>query len=219
MEYQPESNVLSESLPGIDIAVAVEQRQFLERMAVIAEQSGQFKVERHFDAINNGALDIVNFRYLGRSPHDGVGGQLIGRDDRPGRILVEMRAEHWDPELPTRAVYRAAADDLMLPLLRAYNCTFGARYRFRVQKPGLKGFVPSPLTITLFDRFAILANTHSLHPLDWDRFYTFVRESRQEIPGHELRAMLVARGFSRDKAEHLAEIYAHLWNFKRRKWL
>ncbi|MET3472315.1 DNA replication protein DnaC [Novosphingobium sp. 1529] len=36
--------------------------------------------------------------------------------------------------------------------------------------------------------------------------------------GYELRAVLMARGFSSEKAEHLSEVYAHLWNFKRRQW-
>jgi hypothetical protein len=187
-------------------------------MAVIGEQTGQFTVERHYDAIKNGKLDIVNFRYLGSSPHTEVGGQLIGRDDIPGRVLVEMRA-HWrDPDPPTRASYCTAASELMLPLLKIYNRTYDTRYRFRVQNTVLKAAKLSTRTKILFERFAVLANTVSLHPLDWDRFYALVREGRQELPGYELRAMLIARGFSNEKAEHLSEVYAHLWNFKRRKW-
>ncbi len=188
-------------------------------MAVIAEESGWFTVERHYDSgLLKSVLDIVNFRYVGNSPHTGVGGQLIARDDIPGRILLEMRAERWDPDPPTRAIYCGVATELMLPLLKTYNRTYSTRHRFRVQKAILKGTRLSPLTKTLFERFAILANTSSLHPLDWDRFYAFVRESRQELPGYELRAMLIDRGFSSEKAQHLSEIYAHLWNFKRRKW-
>ena len=209
---------MPEFLPGIDIALLVKPRDFLERMAVIGEQTGQFTVERHYDAMEDGALDIVNFRYLGSSPHTEVGGQLIAREDIPRRVLVDMRAHWWDPDPPTRAVYCAAATELMLPLVKTYNRAYAARYRFRIQKTGLKEIKLSPRTKTLFDRFAILANTASLHPFDWDRFYALVREGRQELPDYELRAMLVARGFSNEKAGHLSEIYTHLWNFKRRKW-
>mgnify|MGYP003576450751 CR=1 FL=1 len=209
---------MAEFLPGIDIAVSIEPREFLDRMAVIGEQIGHFTVERHYDAIRNGKLDIVNFRYLGSSPHTEVGGQLIGRDDIPGRVLVEMRAHWWDPDPPTRASYCAAASELMLPLLKFYNRTYDTRYRFRIQNADLKGTKLKSRTKILFERFAVLANTASLHPLDWDRFYAFVREGRQELPGYELRAMLIARGFSSEKAEHLSEVYVHLWNFKRRKW-
>ncbi|MDF0541167.1 hypothetical protein PX699_02330 [Sphingobium sp. H39-3-25] len=209
---------MAEFLPSIDIAVSVEPREFLERMAVIGEQAGQFTVERHYDAIKDGKLDVINFRYLGSSPHMEVGGQLIGRDDLPGRVLVEMRAHWWDPDPLTRASYCTAASELMLPLLNIYNRTYDTRYRFRVQNTVLKAAKLSTRTKMLFERFVVLANTASLHPLDWDRFYALVREGRQQLPGYELRAMLIARGFSNEKAEHLSEVYAHLWNFKRRKW-
>lgn len=209
---------LREWLPGIDIAISIEPREFLERMAVIGEQSGQFIVERHYDAIKNGALDIINFRYLGATVHTGVGGQLIAREDRPGRILVEMRAEFWDPDPPTRATYCEALDTQLRPLLRIYNRTFATRYRFRIQSSAPRPPRLSPLTMKLFDRFAILANTTSLHPLDWARFYAMVHEGRQEISGYQLRSMLVKAGFSQTRAEDLAELYVHLWNFKRRRF-
>lgn len=209
---------MAELLPSIDISVSIEPREFLERMAVIGEQTRQFTVERHYDAIKNGKLDIVNFRYLGSSPHTEVGGQLIGRDDIPDRVLVEMRAHWWDPDPPTHASYCAAASELMLPLLKIYNRTYDTRYRFRIRNADLKGTKLTSRTKILFERFAVLANTASLHPLDWGRFYAFVREGRQELPGYELRVMLIARGFSGEKAEHLSEVYVHLWNFKRRKW-
>lgn len=209
---------MAELLPSIDIAVSIEPREFLERMAVIGEQIGQFSVERHYDATKNGKLDIINFRFLGSSLHTEVGGQLIGREDIPRRVLVEMRAYRWNPDPPTRASYYTAASELMLPLLKVYNRTYDTRYRFRIQNTVLKAAKLSTRTKMLFERFVILANAASLHPLDWDRFYALVREGRQEIPGYELRAMLIARGFSKEKAEHLSEVYAHLWNFKRRKW-
>lgn len=209
---------MAELLPSIDIAVSIEPREFLERMAVIGEQTGQYSVERHYDAIKGGKLDIINFRFLGSSPHTEVGGQLIGRDDIRRRVLVEMRAHWWDPDPPTRASYSRAASELMLPLLKIYNRTYDTHYRFRIQNTVLKAAKLSTRTEILFDRFVVLANTASLHPLDWDRFYALVREGRQELPGYELRAMLIARGFSNERAEHLSEVYAHLWNFKRRKW-
>jgi len=207
---------VSEFLPGIDIAISVTPREFLERMAVIGEQSGHFTVERHYDAIKNGALDIVNFRLLGSS-REGSGAQLIARDDRAGGILVEMHSERWDPDPPTRTSYCAAAEEQVRPMLQAYNRTYASRYRLRIQKASSRAPQLSALTTTLFDRFAILANTSSPHPLDWARFYALVREGRQEIPGYQLRTMLIKAGFSKDKAEALADLYFHLWAFKSRK--
>ncbi len=209
---------LAEFLPGIDVAVAVEPKAFLERMAVIAEQSGRFTVERRYDALGNGKLHVVNLRYRRGSPHRNVGGQLIARDDLPGRVAIEMRAELWNPDPPTRAVYRMTAAELMLPLLKIYNRNYRTRHRFRVREMSSRGPKPSSRTKVLFERFAVAANIASLHQLDWERFYAFVRESRQELPEPEIRGMLVGYGFPADKAERLVDIYVHLWNFKRRKW-
>lgn len=72
-----------------------------------------------------------------------------------------------------------------------------------------------PTRLPALRRIALLANTSSLHPLDWKRFYELVRESRQELPEAELRPLLAARGFSTAKAAELAELYGHLWAFKR----
>jgi hypothetical protein len=71
--------------------------------------------------------------------------------------------------------------------------------------------------LVLLDRFAILANSFSLHPLDWRRFYGLVHEGRQEIPESKMRSLLIQRGFGEEKAMHLAELYAHLWAFKRHR--
>lgn len=209
---------MMDALPNIDIAVSTDLRDFLENMAVIGEQAGHFTVERHFDTMGADGIDVINFRYLGASEHDAPGGQLIRRPDKPGRILVEMRAERWEPDPPDRETYCAVANQLMRPLLAAYNRRFAARYRMRIGKPGGKPRKLSPRTRLLFDRFANLANVRSLHPYDWRRFYALVREGRQELPDSELRRMLVEKGFPREQAERLAEIYLHLWAFKQHRW-
>lgn len=213
----PGTIALAEFLPDIDIAVSIEPLEFLERMAVIAEQSGRIAVERRYDPLGNSKLDVVNLRLLGSGSDSEFGGQLIARDDRPGRVLVEMRAG-WGPGRPTRATYCASATELILPLLKVYNRDYAARHRLRVQKTGRRGYKLSAQTKTLFERFAVLANTSSLHKLDWDRFYAFVRESRQELPEPEVEAMLIEHGFSKQSAGRLADIYVHLWAFKRARW-
>jgi len=67
----------------------------------------------------------------------------------------------------------------------------------------------------LFERFSVLANTRSLHPLDWERFYLFVRNSRREAPEGIIRLLLIKGGFSLEKAQMLSELYHHLWSFKK----
>ena len=207
-----------DALPNIDIAVLIYPREFLERMAVIGEQSGDFTVERHFDAIGKGELDIINFRYLGPSNHEGLGGQLIHQSDKCSRISVEMRAQRWVPDPPDREIYCAAAFDLIRPMLTTYNSRFGTRYRLRTSKPSTRGFRMSPSTRTLFERFVILANSRSLHPFDWRRFYALVREGRQEIPETAFRCLLIERGFEPGRAAELAKIYRHLWTYKQNRW-
>jgi hypothetical protein len=184
-------------------------------MADIGQQSGGYEIERHFDALGEEGYHVVNFRYLKLSPHDEAGGQLIAYKDSKNRIAVEMRASTWNPDPPSRGTYCEAARTIIGPILKKYNRTYSTRHRFRIEKaPG--HFVKiSMKTGEMLNRFAVLANKSSLHPLDWKRFYEFVRKSRQELPNDQLSSLLAEKGFSGSYAEHLAEIYEHLWAFKR----
>lgn len=206
---------MAELLPEIDIAVSVEPTQFLERMAGLGEKSGKFRVERHSILPGKYSTDIVNFRLIIESIHDGHGFQLIAYGDRSGRVNVEMRAAQWTPDPPTKAVYIDSARALAGTLLTQYNREFGARYRLRIGARQSKAFEMSERTTKLLERFAILANTSSLHIYDWQHFYTLVREGRQEIPDHLLRSYLVEAGFPVQRASELTEIYRHLWAFKK----
>jgi len=206
---------MRELLPNIDIGVRVEATEFLEQMAVLGENSGKFQVERHCIHPGQRRTDIVNFRLIGQSIHEGHGFQLIAYDDRPGRVNVEMRAVRWLPDPPTKAVYIEAAHGLAGELLRQYNREFDSRYRLRIGARHGKAFAMSERTTTLLERFTILANTSSLHFYDWQRFYALVREGRQEIPDYLLRSHLTKAGFSTQRAVELVEIYTHLWAFKK----
>jgi hypothetical protein len=202
-------------LPAIDIAIAGECVDFLREMSEIGMASGRFDVERHFDSPARAGLEVVNFRFREEAPHSGVGFQLMSRPDIPGRVLVEVRASRWKPDPPTRAVYCEAARSLVGPLLTVYNRANSKRYRLRIEKTDRNRFRISPRSTALLERFTLLANKTSLHPLDWTRFYGLVSEGRQEIPEEELRVHLMAKGFSRHSADRLAELYTHLWAFKR----
>jgi hypothetical protein len=202
-------------LPTIDIAIAGEAKDFLGRMADIGAASSCFGVECHLDRMGRAGLDVVNFRFRGDGPHRGLGFQLISWPDIPGRVLIEARAEQWAPDPPTRDVYCEAARSMMGPLLRAYNRAHSKRYCLRIEKTERDRIRLSPLSIELLDRFALLANKASLHPLDWKRFYALVSEGRQQIPEEEMRSLLIGKEFSSEAAGRLAELYSHLWAFKR----
>ena len=75
----------------------------------------------------------------------------------------------------------------------------------------------NPAFIKLLKRFAHLANKSALHPLDWRRFYEFVRDCRSRAPysEEEMARLLIKEGFSETYATYIGEIYVHLRNFKR----
>jgi len=202
-------------LPAIDIAIAGERADFLREMSEIGMASGRFDLERHFDSPGRAGLEVVNFRFREETPHTGIGFQLISRPDIPGRVLVEVRASRWSPDPPTQSVYCEAARSLVGPMLTAYNRAHSRRYRLRIERTDRDRFRLTPRSGALVERFALLANKTSLHPLDWRRFYALVSEGRQEIPEHEIRSLLIAKGFSRETGGRLAELYTHLWAFKR----
>lgn len=206
--------VCHEVLPAIQVAVRDDPRSIIEVIASFAEADTSLIVERHGALFGEKNWYIANFRSLRPSPHEEGGGQLIARPDRPGRILVEMRAARWTPDPPTRETYVTAARELFEPFLRAYNREHACSYRLRVAQPCKLGSRVSPKTRALIDRFAILANQTSLHALDWGRFYRIVKESRREAPMEDVRALLIKQGFTSKRANELAELYEHLWAYK-----
>lgn len=206
---------LTIALPDIDIAVH-DPRSTIDALASLAEADKSLTVERLDALFGYKEWYIVNFRSLKSGPHEQGGGQLIARPDQPGRVVVEMRAARWAPDPPTRGAYVTAARKLFGPLLRAYNQAYSCSCRLRVARPRKLGSSVSPRTRTLIDRFAILANPTSLHPRDWDRFYGIVKESRQEARKEDVRAILVGHEFSFERGDQLAELYEHLWAYKKR---
>lgn len=69
-----------------------------------------------------------------------------------------------------------------------------------------------PATCKLFVQFINCANRSVLHPLDWRRFYRFIRfchSRRVKLSRDCLRDLLIRGHFSKQKAADLAEIYLH----------
>lgn len=208
---------MTEYLPPIRIRVAKPLREFLTRMADIAEKSEAFTVERHLGALGDANFDIINFRSTKSSPHVGLGAQLISQPDAKNIVAVEVRAERWSPhDPPTYATYVAEARALIGPLLSKYNGEANTRHRMSIAT--MKRLEPKlpPQSEKLFKRFAVLANKSVLHPLDWGRFYEFVRNSRMRRPLYEddMAHLLMKEGFSSRYAKHIANVYFHLCGFK-----
>jgi hypothetical protein len=182
-------------------------------MMSLAQSKRHMVVEFCQDTFGNEGLHFANFLLSGSSQHSRSGGQLIVRPDEV-RVCVEMRSAQWPSDYPTRNEYIEFAREVFGPLLRFYNREFGTHHRMRVPRPRLSNQL-SPKAMCLLEQFAVLANKRSLHPLDWERFYLFVRNSRFEAPEGILGPLLIKRGFPIEKARMLAELYHHLWNFKK----
>jgi len=202
-----------EVLPAIDIAVGYERLLFVQRIVSLAQSKRHMVVEFHQDTFGKEGLHFANFLLPGSSEDSRSGGQLIVRPDE-ARVCVEMRSAKWQCDHPTGNEYVEFSREVFGSLLRFYNQEFGTHYRMRVVRPR-SGYQLPPQAMRLFERFSVLANTRSLHPLDWERFYLFVRNSRREVPEGILRPLLIKRGFSVEKAQMISELYHHLWCFKK----
>lgn len=126
----------------------------------------------------------MNFYARHDGEHHKPGFQLILLPDRLQRILVEGRAERWPLDPPTRATYCQAVTAMVGPLLSTFNRSHGQRYRLRILNSAEFKF--SDRTTVLLDRFTVLANKASQHPLDWQRFYRLVRDGATADSGSRL---------------------------------
>lgn len=69
-----------------------------------------------------------------------------------------------------------------------------------------------PATRAIFLQFANCANRRALHPLDWKRFYRFIRfchAKRVKLQSWTLRELLIRAHFPDHLSAHLANIYEH----------
>lgn len=206
-------------LPPIHITARLPLRDFLVRIAEIAEQTNCYAVERHIPAVEDPEFDIVNLSPNEASLHEGLMGQLITHDESKNRVTVEVSAIRWhETPLPSFDTYVTEAKRIICPLLTAYNRETGSRYRLTITaRKALEPRLP-PRTAGLFKSFAALANSSCLHPLDWERFYRFVSasSSRNQLTERDIFSLLVREGFSDEYAAHITEIYDHLMTYKSR---
>jgi hypothetical protein len=201
-------------LPGIEIPIDSDPVEFLDGMVRLGEASGCFDAERVHNALGVAGYEAATFDPQEECIHRGLRFALLFDPEKPKAIRVELVAERWSRDPATYDAYLAAARSLVAPVLAEWGKAHSKRYRLRIERHKKEGPKLTERTLELVERFALLANTSSLHPLDWNRFYLLVHHGRQKIPEHELRARLIDKGFSEQKADRLAELYGHLWAFK-----
>jgi hypothetical protein len=202
---------MRDHLPPIHI-VAADPHSVVEKLAKIAE-FGAFNVVHDRGSPTTGDI-TVSLRFTRPSPHRDLGVHLVARVDER-RIGVEIRATEWARDsFPSYETYSAAANELLGPLLTAYNKGGGRRLRMTiVPKEKLEPKLP-PWSGKLFRHFIDHANIHNLHPNDWRRFYEFVR-ARPALSEDDLTFLLVKEGFSERAASEISNVYSHLREFMR----
>jgi len=153
--------------------------------------------------------------------HRGLLAQLIADTSEVERLRVGILADKWKPDPPTYASYVRAAKEVLQPLLRAYQKRHGQLYRLGIPlRRSLKRRLPTGAR-TVLGSFTSLANKTTLHPLDWQRFYSFIyycHVHRVSCGCDDLRQLLVGAGFREEKADHLANIYYHGRGLLKPEW-
>jgi hypothetical protein len=202
---------MSYRLPDIQVKVDINLYEFLEQMQNLALETKNFHSELHKDFMGQG-YDILDLNPQFTTPHVGLFGQLIVAPGKREYVIVEMKADHWNPEPPSYEMYVGSAKDVIAPLLKSYNSIFKTKYRLSIQSAeSLKPKLP-PRANQRFNEFVGMANKQILHPLDWKRFYFFIYacSSRNiKTSQDDVKELLLSAGFSDDVTDTLASIFWH----------
>lgn len=128
-------------------------------------------------------------------------------------VDVEIRAIKWTPDPPIYEIYVDEARKILNPILKAYNKEYKSKLRLFIQsKNAIEKSFRLPFTIEkIFKTFTGFANKSCLHPLDWERFYKFIRAChyhRWKKPD-VLEQLLRNEGFTEEYARELTMIFDH----------
>ena len=130
----------------------------------------------------------------------------------PGSIRVELQSSGWITN-PTESRDYATYAKLMLdPVLAEYNSLTNSKVELEIATEAeMEPSLPD-LAFSSFKLFLAIANKGALHPLDWRRFYKFIRvceASAVQLSGPDIRRLLQRSGFDAEYAEELSNIYDH----------
>ncbi|MCF6269190.1 MAG: hypothetical protein L3J41_05750 [Melioribacteraceae bacterium] len=203
---------MEDILPKIYIGISELSKNFINNFETLVKKEKNFtyNIDKNINRNNNYfIINVIPDNNLG---HIGLFGQLISRSKEKNKIIVEIRANKWNSEPTNYNEYVAAAKSIFNDLLKNYNKTNQKRYRLNIQKR--KDTEPKlpPGAKIIFDVFINSANKQILHPLDWRRFYFFVKychSKKVKIYQEDIMRLLIAENFSEEKAEYLADIFHH----------
>jgi len=198
--------------PRISVKVDVSPREFIDRFCLIAANADDLIVEKVEDFQGFEGFGSLNIRLKSNGQTEDIGGQVIASPDDEARVAIEVIASRWNGDI-THDLYIQFARNLFGPLIQRYNIKHNTKLRLYIQ-PTKRNAEPKlpPKAKQLFERFVRLANKRALHPLDWKRFYGFVRFCHAyhiKLQDSSLSRLLVLSGFSEKEAHYLADLYRH----------
>jgi hypothetical protein len=202
---------MKDLLPNVTLKADVQPVEFLSRFEKLAAAHGHYETYRDTAPEVEGGWELLGLRFRGSTPHKGLAGQLVVTPIDNPELMVKVLASQWQPDLNYRT-YVGAVHEVFDPLLLTYNRTFRARRRLTI--PSQESLEPTlpPKAGKAFRSFVDLANKNALHPLDWRRFYQFVKFSHQggiQATAADIERLLVNSGFEESYAEEIARVYYH----------
>lgn len=202
---------MEDLVPSVKLKADVDPREFLARIEAIAGEQGRYEIYRDNAPEVEGGWELLGLRVKGKATHKGLSGQLVATPIGNPTLLVKVLAAQWSPDLSYQT-YVAAVHEVFDPLVQEYNRRFRARRRLSIPtRESLEPTLP-PKAGEAFHTFVALANKSALHPLDWRRFYQFVRvchNGRARATASDIKRLLVKAGFDESYAEEIANVYEH----------
>ena len=200
---------MQDRLPGTWIPADVEPSEFFGRLEQVAHDLGLRVERRESPSSKQTVTDIFPAGYA----QGGRFGQLV-LSPKAGRIECEVR-DGWSRRPVRYSEYLSATRAFFTPVVRAHNLRYGSRRRLSIESQATLEPRLQPALAAELARFVEPANKQVLHPLDWKRFYHFIRychSRRLKVSEEDLSRVLESAGFEAEDAEHLAGIYGHCRN-------
>lgn len=193
--------------PKISITLDTQQAEFLKRITTVVNGLDTY-IGEPSDVLGGAFLGSIEIK-LKNSPKTTV--QVLLDPETPTIARIEAYPDTGRDD-PTYEQFVAAAQQVLEPLLDAYNQQYQGDLRLDIQsKEDTEPKLP-PTVQRSFDQFVNAANKGMLHSLDWGRWYRFVRLADREdvsLGEDDIRRMLRQQGFSEERANHIADVYHH----------
>ncbi|MCL5029219.1 MAG: hypothetical protein M1480_09395 [Bacteroidetes bacterium] len=203
---------MEELLPDIIINTDCDSKSFIKRLYnIVRRESHLYKSVYEKDSIIPDT-DYLEIMPIEQNGNQDIIAQIFSVSDKENIVQVEIKAPTWKLQPVTYDLYVEEAKRILNPLINDYNKNYCVRRRLSIQsKDSLEKKLPR-LANDLFKIFVHATNKNMLHPLDWKRFYIFIRHcysKKVNLYPDELLRLLIANGFEKRKAEYLSDIFSH----------